>query len=265
MANGNLPLLIKGYNTNLNGTGDTLPVVTTEVQWNNVFDSGRGDVMYIDAIETAQPQIYAADAGSVATISVSGVQVIVNANTSDFAPLAYPGNYFITPLRQPGGQTLQLYLNGNPNSKHGLQVLAFYQNQFDTPEIKQRLYTSKLKRRFQDSFFNVVSQAKYNQSGTFTAPVGNGYVIGVELIAYLQGASNNADLGLSTITMVVNGVNIFENVCSLYGHVSSTRPQIFPIKINPGDTYYFIADTLNCSATVDLSLGARLYFDDSNE
>ena len=94
----NLPLLIKGYNTDLNNLTNSLPAITsTTYQWTNVFDSGRGDVMYLDGIETGRPLFYAADTGLIVTILVSGIQVILNANSGDFAPFAYPGTYFITP------------------------------------------------------------------------------------------------------------------------------------------------------------------------
>lgn len=266
MANsGSLPLLIKGYNSDINGGNSTIGAVTGNAQWNNVFDSGRGDVQYLDAIETGRPQLYVADTGNVATISVSGVQVIVNANSGDFAPYANPGNYYITPLRQPGGQTLQLALQGVAGTTHGLQVLAFYENQYDTAENRTKLYVSKLKRRYQDSYYNVTTNAKNITSSTFTVPVGNGYVVGIELLAYIQTGSGTSDIGYATITMAVNGVNIFDNVCVAYGHATSTRPQIFPIRINPGDTFSFTTDSSACSASVNLGLGARLYFDDSNE
>ena len=266
MANsGSLPLLIKGYNSDINGGNSTIGAITSATQWNNVFDSGRGDVEYIDAIETGRPQFYVADTGNVATISVSGVQVIVNANSGDFAPYANPGNYYITPLKQPGGQTLQLSLLGVAGTTHGLQVLAFYQNQYDTAETRQKLYVSKLKRRYQDSYYSVIVNAKNQTSSTFTVPVGNGYVVGVEILAYIQTGSGTSDVASAAFTMQVNGIVIFENVCAVYGHASSTRPQIFPIRINPGDTFSFNTDASACSAGVNLGLGARLYFDDSNE
>ena len=142
-----LPLLVKGYNTDLNGTSNnTLPVTATTIQWNNVFDSGRGDVIAIDGIETGRPQVYVADTGANVTVNVAGVQVISNVNAGDFAPYANPGNYFITPLRQKGGQTLSCQLSGGAGS-HGFQVLAFYENNYATPENKAKLLTSKLKRR----------------------------------------------------------------------------------------------------------------------
>ena len=189
----------------------------------------------------------------------------MNANSGDFAPFAYPGTYFITPLKQPGGQTLGLQVVGSGGSTHGFQVLAFYANQYDTPEYRSKIYTSKLKRRFQNSSFNVIVSAKGIQSQTFTVPVGNGNVCGVELLSYYQTGAGVLDLPQSTISMFVNGVAIFENVSALYGYSTSTRPQIFPIKINPGDTYYFVADTSQAGGATNLEFGARLYFDESNE
>jgi len=263
---GNLPLLIKGYNTDLNNTVDSIPSITsTSLQWSNVFDSGRGDVMFIDGIETGRPVFFSADIGLTVTILVSGVQVILGANSGDFSPTAYPGNYFITPLRQPGGQTLSLQVIGNASAAHGFQVLGFYYNQYDTAEFRSKIYTSKLKRRWQDSTYTVATNAKFQQSSTFTVPVGTGNVVGIELLGYIQTGSATSDLPNSTISMYVNGVSIFENVSGIYGHAASSRPQIFPILINPGDTYYFVADTSNCGAGVNLGFGARLYFDETNE
>lgn len=263
MATGNLPLLLKGYNSDQNGGNSTLAKTSGTIQWNNVFDSGRGDVGYIDAIETDTPSLYGAGTNAVATISVSGVQVIVNAYCADFAPYSNPGNYYITPLKQPGGQTLSLNLSGGA-ALHGLQVLAFYQNDYDTPQMRSRLYSSKLKRRFQDTFYTVATNAKFQNSNQFTVPIANGNVVGIELLAYINTGSTAGDLGTTNLSMYVNGVSIFENVNCLYCHNTCTRPQIFPIKINPGDTFYFSTDASAAGITVNLTVGARLYFDDSN-
>jgi len=261
---GNLPLLLKGYNTDLNGGSNTIPGITTTASWQNVFDSGRGDVVYIDGMETGRPLFYAADIGLGITILVSGVQVIVNANSGDFAPYAMPGNYYLTPLRQPGGQTLSLQAIGSAGNVHGFQVLAYYENAYDTPENRAKLYVSKLKRRWQNNTYNVTVAAKFQQSSTFTVPVGNGNVVGVELLCYIQTGSASSDAPNALISMYVNGVSLFENVSAVYGHASCTKPQIFPVKINPGDTFYFITDASNCGAGVNLGLGARLYFDETN-
>ena len=260
----NLPLLVKGYNADLNGLNSTLAAVTVNAQWQNVFDSGRGDVVYIDALETGKQGFFSAHEAIIATILVSGVAVILNANSEDFAPYANPGTYFITPLKQPGGQTLSLQLIGNASTNNGLQVLGFYYNEYDTPDYRSKIYTSKLKRRWQDSVYNVILNAKFQQSSTFTVPVGNGNVVGVQLLGYIQTGSGLDDLSRSTVSMYVNGVSIFENISCVYGNAKCTRPQIFPIKINPGDTYYFVTDSSVAGASVNLSLGARLYFDETN-
>jgi hypothetical protein len=257
-----LPLLIKGYNSNPNATQDSIPPTAATLQWSNYLDSGRGDIVCIDAIETGRPQIYLADTNATATISVGGVQVISNANCGDFAPYSTPGNYYVTPLRQPGGQTLSLNLSGGSGS-HGLQVLAFYDNKFATPGALDKLRVSKLKRRWLDQLFTVTAVSKTNPSPTFVVPVGQGNVVGIELLAYNQTGSGATDIGLAAGTVFVNGVTIFENVCTLYGHNTCTRPPIFPIRINPGDTYSFNLDTGNCS-TPNIAFGVRIYFDDNN-
>ena len=261
MYTSGLPLLIKGYNSDANGANDTIPITAASINWNNFFDSGRGDVMCLDAIETGRPLPYSADTNAIATISVGGVQVVSNINCNDFAPYANPGNYFITPLQQPGGQTLQLNLIGG-SGNHGLQVLAFYENRFATDEQKAKIYTSKLKRRYIDTIQTVTLNTKYNASATFTVPTAQGQVVGIELLGYLNTGGATTDLGLSTATVFVNGVSIFENVLCLYGVNYCTRPHIFPISINPGDTYNFIVDTSRLPGATNIGFGVRLYFDD---
>jgi len=258
-----LPLLIKGYNSNPDGSSSTLPATATTIQWNNFLDSGRGDIYCIDAIETGRPQLYVSDTNAIATISCAGVQVISNANCGDFAPYSTPGNYFLTPLQQPGGQTISLNLSGGGGS-HGLQVLAFYENKFATPNAMSKLFVSKLKRRWIDQTFNVTVAAKNQQSAQFTVPIAQGNVVGVEMLSYLQTGSASSDIGLATGSVSVNGVTIFENVCVLYGHNTCTRPPIFPIQINPGDTFSFNVDSSACGAGVNIAFGIRLYFDDNN-
>ena len=260
-----LPLLVKGYNTDLNGTtNNTIPVTSASIQWNNVFDSGRGDVIAIDGVETGRPQVYVADTGATVTVSVAGVQVISGVNASDFAPYANPGNYFITPLRQKGGQTLACNLVGGSGS-HGFQVLAFYNNPFATPEIKQKLYTSRLKRRYQSFTQQVTVNAKNQQSQQFTIPQSQGNVIGVEFVAYLNSTGNLTDLGLSTFSCYINGTSIFDNVLSIYGMNACTRPTIFPIVIKGGNTLQFSVDASNCAINPNFTVGLKIYFDDSND
>ena len=265
MQNSALPLLVKGYNTDTNGTtNNTLPVTGATISFNNVFDSGRGDVIAIDAIETGRPQIFVGNTGATATISVAGIQVISGVNAGDFAPYSNPGNYYITPLRQPGGQTLALFLTGGSGS-HGLQVLGFYENQYATPEIIGRLSYSKLKRKYQTFTFNVTTNAKNQTSQQFTIPQAQGNVVGVQLVSYLNTGGNLTDLGLSTFSAFVNGVSIMENVVSVYGHSASTRPTIFPICINGGSTLSFNVDASNCAATPSFTIGLKVFFDASND
>lgn len=260
-----LPLLIKGYNSDLNGsTNNTIPVTAATVTWNNVFDSGRGDVIALDGIETGRPQVYVADTGATATISVAGVQVISGVNASDFAPYANPGNYFITPITQPGGQTLSLNLTGGAGS-HGFQVLAFYANKYATPEMKNKLFYARLKRKYQTFSFNVLTNAKNQNSVQFTIPQAQGNVVGIELVSYLNSAGNLTDLGLSTVTVYINGTTIMENVLSLYGMNACTRPTIFPIFIKGGNTLSFSVDASNCAAAPNFTVGLKVFFDASND
>jgi hypothetical protein len=260
-----LPLLVKGYNTDLNGTtNNTIPVTASTISWNNVFDSGRGDVIAIDGIETGRPQVYVADTGATVTVNVAGVQVISGVNAGDFAPYANPGNYFITPLRQKGGQTLACLLTGGAGS-HGFQVLAFYENNYATPENKQKLLTSRLKRRYQSFLYTITANAKNQQSQQFTIPQSQGNVVGVEFVAYLNSGGNNTDLGLSLFSAYVNGSSIMENVLGIYGMNACTRPTIFPIKIQGGNTIQFSVDASNCAASPNFTVGLKVFFDGTND
>ena len=260
-----LPLLIKGYNTDSNGTtNNTLPATAATISWNNTFDSGRGNVIALDGVETGRPQVYVADTGANVTVSVAGVQVISGINASDFAPYANPGNYFITPLLQPGGQTLSCSLNGGSGS-HGFQVLAFYENKYATPENKTALLTSKLKRRYQ-AFFQTVTVNQANQiSASFVIPQSQGNVVGIEFVSYLNSAGNNTDLGLSTFSCFINGVSIMENVLSIYGMNAATRPTIFPVFIKGGSTMAFNVNASNCAAAPNFNVGIKVYYDASND
>ena len=260
-----LPLLVKGYNTDLNGTtNNTIPVTASSISWNNVFDSGRGDVIALDAVETGRPQVYVADTGATATISVAGVQVISAVNASDFAPYANPGNYFITPVKQPGGQTLALSLTGGSGS-HGLQVLAFYENQYATPENRARLNYSRLKRRYTTFLQQVTVNAKNQTSQQFTIPQAQGNVVGIEFVSYLNSAGSLTDLGLSTFSCYVNGSSNIENVISIYGMNACTRPTIFPIFIKGGNTVNFNVDASNCAINPNFTVGIKIFFDNSND
>lgn len=258
-----LPLLIKGYNTDLGGTNNSLPVTAATINWNNVLDSGRGDIVALDGIETGRPQIFIARTSASLTVTVGGVQIFTG-QAEDFAPYANPGNYFILPLRQPGGQTLSLNLTGGSGS-HGFQVLAFYNNVYATPEINAKLLYSRLKRRYIGFFRTVTTNVKNVLSDQFTIPQGQGNVVGVELVSYLNATGNLTDLGLSTVTVYVNGTTIIENTLSLYGQNACTRPHIFPIFIQAGNTLSFNIDASNCAATPNFTIGLKVYFDDSND
>jgi hypothetical protein len=258
-----LPLLIKGYNSDLNGANNSIPATAATVLWNNVFDSGRGDVIAIDAIQTGAHQFFGRNTGATATISVAGIQVISAINADDFSPIANPGNYFIVPLKQPGGQTLSLRLTGG-SGNNGLQVLAFYYNNFATPAMREKLMYAKLKRRYQAFYQTVTTNAANQISQNFTIPQSQGNVIGVEFVGYLNSAANLTDLSLSTITINVNGTTIFENLNCGYGANHSTRPQLFPILIQGGNTLSFNVNASLAAAAPDFTVGLKLYFDETN-
>lgn len=258
-----LPLLIKGYNSDPNGQNTTITATAATVLWNNVFDTGRGEVIALDALQTGAHQFFGRNTGATATISVAGIQVISAINADDFSPIANPGNYFITPLKQPGGQTLSLNLSGGSGS-NGLQVLAYYTNSFATPGMREKLMYARLKRRYQ-AFYQTVTNNAANQTSTnFTIPQSQGNVVGVEFVGYLNSTANLTDLSLSTITINVNGTSIFENLLCHYGANHCTRPQLFPIMIKGGNTLSFNVDASLAAASPNFTVGLKLYFDDSN-
>jgi hypothetical protein len=259
-----LPLLVKGYNSDLNGSNSSLPSTGAAVLWNNVFDSGRGDVVALDAIQTGAYQFFGRNTGALVTISVAGIQVISGINADDFAPIANPGNYFITPIKQPGGQTLSLNL-GTSSGNNGLQVLAFYENKFATPEMKQKLIYARLKRKYQAFYQTVTVNAANQTSQQFTIPQSQGNVVGVEFVAYLNSTANLTDLGTSTINISVNGTTIIENLLCAYGANHSTRPQLWPIFIKGGNTLSFNVNASNALAAPNFTVGLKLYFDASND
>lgn len=259
-----LPLLIKGYNSDLNGGNDSIPATAATVLWNNVFDSGRGDVVALDAFQTGAYQFFGRNSGAIATISIAGVQVISAINADDFSPITNPGNYFLTPIKQPGGQTLALNLNGG-SGNNGLQVLAYYANQFNTPAMREKLIYARLKRRYQAFYQTVTVNAANQNSQQFTIPQSQGNVIGVEFVAYLNSTANLTDLGLSTFTATVNGTTIIENLICGYGANHSTRPNLLPILIKGGNTLSFSVNASRALAAPNFTVGLKIYFDASND
>jgi hypothetical protein len=259
-----LPLLIKGYNSDLSGSNSSFVATAGAVQWNNVLDSGRGNLVALDAIQTGAYQFFGRNSAALVTISLAGIQVISGSDADDFAPIAHPGDYFIMPINQPGGQTLSLNL-GTSSGNNGLQVLAFYENKYATPDWKQKLLYSKLKRRTQTFFQTILSNTNNQFSQDFTVPQSQGNVVGVELTSYINSVGNLTDLGTSTITVFVNGTTIFENVLVAYGAKYCTRPQLFPIFIPGGTTIRFQVNAGNALAAPSFVVGLKLYFDATND
>lgn len=260
-----LPLLAKGYNTNLNGSGDTIPAAATAINVNNVFDTGRGDVVSIDVIQTNRFNGIGASSGieedGTIDVAIGGVQVIANAEISDFAITNSFGRYNLTPLATPGGQTLQL-ATGARNGAFGVQFLGFYYNRFNTPENWGRLNVSKLKRRYQDFIFTGAGGLKNDTSTQFTVPQNQGKVIGISLLSYETAAGGTQPVALNTGTVTFNGVNVFENVLIAYGNGLCSRPNLFPVEIAEGTTFNFNVDSSRTAGTY--KFGVRLYFDQGN-
>lgn len=259
-----LPLLIKGYNSDLNGSNSSLPATAGAVQWNNVLESGRGNLVALDALQTGTYQFFGRNTPALTTISLAGIQVISNVDADDFAPIAHPGDYFIMPINQPGGQTLSLTL-GTSSGNNGLQVLAFYENKYATPEWKQKLLYARLKRRCQTFFQTITTNVNNQFSSDFTVPQSQGNVVGVEFTSYINSTGNPTDLGTTLFSAYVNGTSIFENLLCSYGAKYSTRPNLFPIFIPGGTTIRFKVDAAGALAAPSFTVGLKLYFDASND
>jgi len=258
-----LPLLVKGYNSDLSGANSSLPATASAVQWNNVLDSGRGNLIALDALQSGAYQFFGRNTPALVTISLAGIQVISGIDADDFAPIAHPGDYFIMPINQPGGQTLGLIL-GQSSGNNGLQVLAFYENKYSTPQYKQKLMYARLKRRVQAFYYNVTTNAANQISQDFTVPQSQGNVVGLEFSSWINSTGNPTDLGTSLITITVNGTSIIENLLCSYGAKYNTRPQLFPIFIQGGNTIKFNVNASGALAAPNFSVGVKLYFDAEN-
>jgi hypothetical protein len=146
-----------------------------------------------------------------------------------------------------------------------LQVLAFYENVYATPEMKQKLVYAKLKRKYQAFYQTVTVNAANQISQQFTIPQSQGNVVGVEFVSYINSTGNLTDLGLSTATISINGTTIIENLLCAYGANHSTRPQMFPIFVKGGNTLSFNVNASNALAAPNFTVGLKLYFDATND
>ena len=259
-----LPLLVKGYNSDLGGSNSSLPATAGALQWNNVLDSGRGNLVALDAIQTGAYQFFGRNTPALVTISLAGIQVISGIDADDFAPIAHPGDYFIMPVNQPGGQTLALNL-GISSGNNGLQVLAYYENKYATNDWKQKLLYARLKRRVQTFYQTITTNVNNQFSQDFTVPQSQGNVVGVELTSYINSTGNLTDLGTTTVTVYVNGTTIIENLLVAYGAKYCTRPQLFPIFIPGGTTIRFQVNAAGALAAPNFTVGLKMYFDATND
>lgn len=268
----NSPLLLKGYNTQADGTNNQLPVVTvTRGSITGTFDNGRGNVIAIDLITVAE----AIGGGSgngwaypndmmVIDLLIGGVQVLTQVSAAQFVATSDPGtNWTRTPLEQPGGQTWQInWQEVGATAFYGLQMLAYYVNIYDVPAVRNAIFTSRLKRRFQDFTNRFQTNIKLATSGRFTIPSSNGNVVGLQLLC-TPCVNNGVEAG--TATIAVDGVTIFENVSLAFFQYNSGREQIFPCVINGGSTFTITYNSNSTAVAENIYVGVRLYFDDQNE
>lgn len=268
MADSFLPLLIKGYNSTLSGGSDSITPTAASQNWQNVLDTGRGDLIGIDVLQTGRLNAIGSSSAinedATASVLVGGVSVITECEVSDFALCSYPGAYFVSKLKQPGGQTLSWQRSAAATGVYGAQVLGFYENKAGTrQDVREALNTAKLKRRYQDFIFTGAGGIKPELSQQFTVPNNNGQVVGIQLLSYETAAGGTPPVLLNTGTVTFNGVNIFENVLIGYGNGVSTRPQIFPVIIEEGTTFQFSVDSSRTAAGDSYKFGVRLYFGDA--
>lgn len=268
----NSPLLLKGYNTQPDGTANQLPVITAaRGSINGTFDNGRGNVVAIDLLTVAEVAGGGSGNGNaypndmlVIDLLIGGVQVLTQVSAAQFVATADPGtNWTKTPLTQPGGQTWQInWQDVGALTQYGFQMLAYYENIYDVPAVRNAIFTSRLKRRFQDFTNRFATNIKLATSGRNTIPTSQGNVVGLQLLC-TPCINNGVEAG--TATIAVDGVTIFQNVSLGFFQYNSAREQIFPCVINGGSTFTITYESNSVAAAEFVYVGLRLYFDDQTE
>jgi len=257
--NKDYPLLVKGFFSDQQGNGDTIPpTITTASGWANTLPQGRGNTRYIDVMKTAAkvPGVIS----PIFTVSVAGVDVLSGTTLNSKVVGAYPGSYLMAALDQPAGQTIQLNVqSGGGNG--GIIVHTYFQNGWDQPAVWDALKTAKLKTRYQDFFYSAGSGIKGVVSPEFTVPVSKGNVVAIQLLAEDNNVQETS--GQTTLTVSFNGIQVIENALAYLGVPECARPGlVFPFVVPGGSTFNISADTSRLAVGQSARFGVRLYFDD---
>jgi hypothetical protein len=255
-----LPLLVKGFFSNQDGTNDSIaPSAPGTITWNNVLPEGRGDLVAIDPILTNTPQGGLNAAAGEFNLSMGGINIIQNADASYYDSRSRPRAYSILPIRQRQGQTLSL--NYGALDTRGLAIHAFFENQYDNEQMFALRRYAQLKQRIIDLKFSFPYVSRYEKSRSENVPTAVGDVVAVEFYAYSDGQFLAPEqVETATFSVAVDGVNIVEDACTQYFSFLTTRPAvIYPILIKSGSTIQLVADTSRYPLGSDLNINMRLY------
>lgn len=250
-----LPLLIQGLYSNVNGSDNSLVYSGNMISWNNVTKTGRGNVIAIDPMTFTD--VLNNYTNGILNLSIGGMLVLQSMPLSLFNVLVHPRSYEILKLSQPGGQTIELLIDDSTDQSPCV-IHTYYENHFATPDIIFARDTAVLKQR-QLVFTTTPFPGGGRFHGQlFTVPTNIGNVVGVQLLAWsVQGLAYTE----STITVMVNGVSIFENCYAALGSFFCSRPGlVFPILIRGGSTIEIQANTDH--ANNNLIVALRLFMDD---
>lgn len=263
-----LPLLIKGFYSNNNGSNATIRGQAGALQqWSNTLPTGRGYLAAIDVLTITKPtpDYLESNGPAPVTLQIGGVEVITNAMGSQFMPNANSGQYKALPMFVAEGQTLGFVIdNSLYSSVMGAQVLAYFENPFATQEMYEKIAYAKIKQRYQDFFVLVTNANTYANVTRFLIPNEKGNVCAIQPISWIPNTTTLADDTERIIFRAsVNGNSIIEDVSILAGGPYYSRQNTYPILI-PGGMYIEIAADGQYMATAQGGfVGVRVWFDDS--
>jgi hypothetical protein len=258
-----LPLLCKGYFSNIDGTNPTLLTPAANTPWTNALDTTHGDMVGVDIVRTDTLKGFDVGAGlpQIFNLQIGGIAIIQNALSSNFWAGATPGAYQILHLIQRGGQTLNFRLQFlDPAYVGGAIVHIMYENLYNNTRVKLARQTGTLKQKYIDFTETFPSgPATSNFKSTIPAQIGN--VVAVQILA----ASDSDYDGISNalFSLAVDGTKIFDDCSLLMGASLWSRPTLqWPIVLRSGATLDF-SYTGAGAAGASIRAGFRLFFDDS--
>lgn len=261
-----LPLLIKGFSANKNGSSDsTIAVAATPVTWNNVLPEQRGNLIALDVVATNADNTNWQDITTINlgwfNLLIGSMQVLTAQRLVDYLVTSRPRSYELLSLEQKAGQTMQFELN--PETTIGAVVHAYFQNQYATREVIAARQNSVLKQRILGVTQIFAAGQRFQRGNSITVPTAQGNVVAIEL-SCVTDIQELQLLSISKLSVYVNGESVIEEAATVLFIPMSGRPGlIFPIVIRPGSTISIEVDTLNTGAIPEkLHATLKLYFDD---